>query len=99
MTEKAIDDSTLYQRKEVLSTQVDDDLILFDEAQGRYFTTSAVGAAIWDMLAEPTSVKTLCNALLSNYEVEPETCETEVLTFLEMMDRNGLMCKKSTERP
>lgn len=81
----------VYRRKELFSTAVDDDLILFDEAGGQYFTTSGVGASIWEHLEEPLSFESLCRRMIAEYDVDRETCERDVRAFLDQLVARGVV--------
>jgi Coenzyme PQQ synthesis protein D (PqqD) len=56
---------------------------------GLYFSLDNVGALVWQLVQEPTSVTELRAAILERYEVEPEVCERDLLALLrELADRN-----------
>ena len=56
-----------------------------------YYGMNAVGARVWDLLKQPTSVGELRNVLLEEYEVDEERCERDLLTLLETMRSEGLI--------
>lgn len=82
---------TIVARKPVHASRVQDDLVFFDDQAGRYFATGSVGAEIWEILDTPCSVQDICNRLIERYEVEPETCLTDVSAFLEDLSAAGLI--------
>lgn len=87
----AIDSATLIARRPVLGSRVADDLVLFDEAAGRYFATGSVGADIWELIATPQPLAAVCAALVARYDVPPETCAAEVSAFVAEMAAAGLV--------
>lgn len=86
-----LDPGTLIARRTVLASRVADDLVLFDEAAGRYFATGSVGADIWELIATPQPLAAVCAALVARYEVAPETCAAEVTAFVAEMAAAGLV--------
>ena len=83
-----IDDVIL--RTDAYTSRVKDDLVFFDETAGQYFATGAVGADIWELIAEPRSLRAICNALVERYEVDEDTCSAEVQRFVEELLDAGL---------
>jgi hypothetical protein len=56
-----------------------------------YYGVNSVGARVWSLLKQPRSIGELRNALLSEYEVEAELCERDLLNLLEKMRSEGLI--------
>lgn len=96
MTE--IDPETLIVRKPAHASRVKDDLVIFDDALGKYFATSSVGADIWDLVATPRSMTELCAELQARYDVDAETCRAEVQGFLNEMLEAGLITTAESAR-
>jgi hypothetical protein len=65
-----------------LAAKVGEELVMMSAASGNYIGLSPVAARIWELLETPQSVDSLCGALISEYEVDVETCRTEVDAFL-----------------
>lgn len=54
-----------------------------------YFGLDRVGSEIWNMIAQPRPVFEICAGLIANYDVEPHTCESDVIKFLnELLDHH-----------
>ncbi|MCE8034674.1 MAG: PqqD family peptide modification chaperone [Halomonas sp.] len=75
----------------LLASQVNDDLVLFNAERGMYYGTQAVGGRIWSLIQDEMSVSGICNQLLAEFTVERETCERDVLQFLEQLETEGLV--------
>ena len=82
--------SDVILRTDVYASRVKDDLVFFDEQAGRYFATGTVGADIWELIAEPRSVRAICAALVERYEVDEDTCLAEVKRFVGELLEAGL---------
>lgn len=79
------------QSSGVLFNQVDDDLVMMDVEKGSYFGVNAVGAAIWNMIAEPIRIQDVIRQLLEQYDVTEEVCRQETLAFLEQAHEKGFI--------
>lgn len=76
---------------ELLTTVVDGELIGMSVEQGACYGLNAVGTRIWELLAEPRSIDSLCDQLISEYEVEPSDCLNDVLELAENLRAEGLV--------
>lgn len=84
-------DSRVVRQGEPLTSQVDDDLVLFSPDKGMYYGTQAVGRRIWSLLAEETGVEELCDRLLQEFDVDRTTCHDEVVAFLDSLAAEQLI--------
>ena len=51
---------------------------------GLFFLTE-VGAFLWDLLPEAQSEEDLLNAVLAEYDVEPDTAQADIRAFLDKL--------------
>jgi Coenzyme PQQ synthesis protein D (PqqD) len=58
---------------------------------GVYYSLDPVGARIWKLVQQPCSVKDVRAALLEEYEVEPERCESDLQALLARLLGEGLI--------
>lgn len=65
-----------------LTAVVDGELVMLDARTSSYFGLDGIGTRIWDLLEAPRSVDDVCAVLIEEYDVDPETCRTEVLAFI-----------------
>ncbi|MEA2399176.1 MAG: hypothetical protein QOK25_2732 [Thermoleophilaceae bacterium] len=86
---RMIDDETpLVRRPEPLTAQVDGETVMFQPDAGSYFALGVVGTRVWDLLSEPRSVADICATLRGEFAIDPHTCRSEVLAFVnEMHDK------------
>ena len=75
----------------LLTTVVDDELIGMSVEQGACYGLNRVGTLIWDLLAQPRSIDSLCDELTEEYAVEREQCLAEVVDLLEELRSEGLL--------
>lgn len=76
---------------ELLTTVVDGELIGMSVEQGACYGLNAVGTRIWELLAEPRSIDSLCDQLTSEYDVEAGDCLEDVLDLAENLRAEGLV--------
>lgn len=76
---------------ELLTTVVDGELIGMSVEQGACYGLNAVGTRIWELLAEPRSIDSLCDQLTSEYDVEAGDCLSDVLDLAENLRAEGLV--------
>ena len=76
---------------ELLTTVVDGELIGMSVEQGACYGLNEVATRIWELLAEPRSVDSLCQQLTSEYDVDASQCLREVLDLVEDLRAEGLV--------
>ncbi|RBP03165.1 lasso peptide biosynthesis PqqD family chaperone [Rossellomorea aquimaris] len=59
--------------------------VMLSISNGKYYNLGEIGGVIWDAIQQPLSFSELIDNLLNEYQVDRETCEQQVLTFLEML--------------
>ena len=74
---------TIVRRSDaLLAADLGDDVVMMDVEQGAYYGLEAVAARIWALTEQPLSVGSLCERLVTEYQISPEQCQQEVLAFL-----------------
>ncbi|HRX36016.1 MAG TPA: PqqD family peptide modification chaperone [Aestuariivirga sp.] len=66
-------------------------LALLDAEAGKYFGLEDTAARIWQLIAEPISVRQIVDALTRDYQVDEATCRRDVATFLDELADQGLI--------
>ena len=91
-SERSITNDAIVRRSEVLvSTSLGDDVVMMDIDNGAYYGLARVAARIWELLAEPISVRSICETLVNEYDVEPDCCQREVVAFLDSLRQNAIV--------
>lgn len=83
---------TIAQAAGNIVSDMDGEKIMLSVQKGKYFNLGAMGGRIWDLLQEPLSVTQLVTELTSEYEVDPAECTEQVLSFLELLLEEELIC-------
>jgi hypothetical protein len=67
----------------IVSGKIDDEIVMLSVEHEMYNGLDVVGSHIWELLAQPRSVSEVCETLLQEFHVDRETCQREVLAFLD----------------
>lgn len=89
----AISADTLVQRRgDLLANDLSPtETVMLDVAGGTYYGVKNVGKAIWDHLETPMTVHELCARLVTQFDVNQDTCRQETTAFLETLYDRGLI--------
>ena len=83
---------TLYRRdSELMEAELGDELVALDPTAGKCFGFNSVATSVWRALDQPKSFEQLRDALLYEYEVEPERCCRELTDLLKDLVDRGLV--------
>lgn len=83
--------SIITRSQELLTSEVDGEVVMMNIESGKYYGINSVGAEIWRLLENPVSVSNICGELVKTFEIDNPTCETEVLTFLGSLEAENLL--------
>ena len=89
----ALSAGTVVQRRgDLLANDLSEtETVMLDVAGAATTGSKDVGRVIWDQLESPIHVDALCERLLTQFGVDPETCRAETTAFLETLDERGLI--------
>ena len=77
--------------QDIDTTDIDGDKVMMDLEKGQYFALNSVGSRIWEEIQSPVKISDVVNTLLSEYDVDRETCEKSVIEFIEGLNSAGLL--------
>ncbi len=84
-------DSVVVQGREQICAEVDGEVVMMSIAQGNYYGLDSIGGRVWELIAEPCSVRELCDRLVVEFAVDRATCEADILCFLNDMAAQKLI--------
>ena len=88
----AIDETRTYFRKpDLLSVDMDGDLVMMSIETGNYFGVSGVGPFIWGLLETPHGLEQLVGAVCAEFEVDEATASADIAKFLGDLSENGMI--------
>jgi hypothetical protein len=76
---------------DLMEAELGDELVALDPNVGECFGFNSVATAIWRQLEQPRSFEQLRDALLCEYDVEPEQCARELQELLNDLSAKGLV--------
>ncbi|MBZ6489046.1 lasso peptide biosynthesis PqqD family chaperone [Priestia aryabhattai] len=82
---------TVMQSEGNIVSDMDGEKVMMSVGTGKYYNLGVMGGEIWGAIQSTTSVKDIVTHLMSVYEVEANVCESEVLSFLEVLYKEGLI--------
>ena len=65
--------------------------IIMSLAAGKYFTFDPIGFEIWEGIASPVQVSSLCSELAAVHKAPLETVMTDVVEFLDKLKAQDLI--------
>ena len=83
--------SRVIRSNDPISEPVDDELVMADIDRGKYYGLNDIATTIWQNLDTKITVEDLCKRLCDSYEVTPEQCSAEVLSFLKELESRNLI--------
>jgi hypothetical protein len=84
-------DTVVTHSEDLVSCELDGEVVLMSIANGSYFRIDEIGSRIWALLEEPRRVRDLCDQLMREFDVAREQCESDVLNFLNEMRADQLI--------
>lgn len=82
-------DKKYIRKKELLSSKMDDEVVMMHPESGKYFALNPVASRIWELIESPHSLSELVEKLTKEFDVPEQKCHKEVSEFL-----NEIISKK-----
>lgn len=75
-------ETRIVQGKDIFASDIDDEVVMANLNTDKYYGLNPVSTRIWHLIAEPTSVSDICTQLLTEFDIDEETCRNEVMVFV-----------------
>ena len=85
MTQELNLNSTVSIAQDVVSCDLVDEAAILNMKDGVYYGLNPVGARIWNLIQNPLKVKEILEALVDEYDVDKETCQTDLMELLKQL--------------
>lgn len=76
---------------DLLSTELDDELVIMQIKTGNYLKLNNLSKVIWRKIEKPIAFEKLIQDLTSEYDVTEEVCKRETMRLLETLGNQGLL--------
>jgi hypothetical protein len=83
--------SRVVRSQDQVSCDLAGEIIILELGAGVYYGLNKTGSRIWELLESPVPASSLQDALLRDFDVEPERCERDLLALLEDLASAGLV--------
>jgi len=75
----------------LVEAEIDQEVVTLNIETGSCYGLNSVASRIWSLVAAPIRGAEVCAQLIREFEVEPNTCEHQVLELLEELRAEGLI--------
>lgn len=75
----------------LIEAEVDGEMVALHVENGTCYGFNGTATRIWAMLGEPKRVSELRDALLAEYDIDADTCESQLIELLRELERDGLV--------
>lgn len=79
------------QSEGYLVSDMNGEKVMLSIDNGKYYNLGQVGGRIWELVAAPISVGELVQQLMDEYEIDRDSCENQVQSFLKQLGGEGLI--------
>lgn len=76
---------------DLVSCELEGEAAILNLTSGTYYGLDPIGAAVWNLIANPIAVHHIVDAMISEYEVDRSRCEHDLLDLLVQLDQRGLI--------
>ncbi len=77
--------------KDALSADLGDEVVILNVSKGIYYGLENVGYLIWKQIERRHTVGEIVLAIVSEFDVDFEQCERDVIELLNELEREGLI--------
>jgi hypothetical protein len=89
--------SVVVAARDQVSADLEGETVILGIDKALYYGVDEVGATIWGLLREPTTVGAIRDQVVREYDVDPATCERDLVAFLEKLEAESLIEVTSDE--
>jgi hypothetical protein len=83
--------SSVVATKDQVSSDLAGEVAILHLKDGTYYGLDAVGARIWSLIQKSRTVQEIRDILVSEYEVEPDRCESDLIALLQRLANEELI--------
>ena len=84
-------DTVISQIEEIVDSDIDGETVMMSIENGKYYGLDDIGSRIWELIEKPIKVSDLIDTLLERFDVDRETCERDVLKFLNELNDDKVL--------
>jgi len=84
-------ESVIVQIEEIVASDIDGETVMMSVENGKYYGLDDIGSRIWELIERPIRISDLIDRLLERFDVDRETCEKDVLKFLNELNDDRIL--------
>jgi len=84
-------ETVISQIEEIVDSDIDGETVMMSIENGEYYGLDDIGSRIWELIEHPVKVSDLIDTLLERFDVDRETCEIDVLKFLNELNEDRIL--------
>ena len=85
------DEIMVRRRDGLIQAEVDGELVALHIDNGACYGFNVTATRIWALIETPRRLSDLREKLLEEYDVDPETCEQQLVEMLKALEQDGLV--------
>ena len=74
-----------------MTTPLDGEVVILNPARDNYVGLDDIGRRVWDLLAVPNRVRSLCLQVTKEFHGDPRQISADILAFLNELAADGLV--------
>lgn len=87
-----LDEKTLISKGQYhVETVADDEIILMHVDSGGFFSLGSTSRRIWELLEQPRTIESLCECLISEFDVPRDRCLADVVQLVMKLQERDLI--------
>jgi hypothetical protein len=75
----------------LIEAEVDGELVGLHVDKGNCFGFNKTATRVWGLIEQPRTISQICEALVAEFDVEPDECEQQVRALLTDLEREELV--------
>lgn len=89
--------SVVQRNPKLISNQMDGEIVMMSIDNGEYYGLDEIGSRIWELMENPTEVRSIVNDLMAEFDVSFDECAKDTIEFLEdLMSKDLVLMKNET---
>ncbi len=83
--------NTVSRSPELIASNIDGQIVMMSIESSAYYNLDNIGSEIWQLLEAPMKIAEICETLMGRYAVDANTCQRDVLHFIERLANEGVL--------
>jgi hypothetical protein len=92
---KLIPSTQLQRKPDLIFGNIDEEVVIFDIDKDSFIHMNSVASRIFELIENPMSLEQLHKQMMSEYEIDADTCEQEVSNTVLDLEQRGLLVSSS----